>query len=153
MTNVRITKEFSFECAHSLPDYQGKCSQIHGHSYKLSVTIKGAVNSSAPSSSSDGMLADFRDLKHLVERTIIDKFDHALVLREGTPLAEELSKVYTNVIITPFRPTSENMIAHFASLLQGEMAKDSTFAGTLVDRLKLYETATSYVEWYECDNR
>lgn len=153
MTNVRITKEFSFECAHSLPDYQGKCSQIHGHSYKFFVTIKGAVNTTSPSSSSDGMLADFRDLKHLVERVIIERFDHALVLREGTPLAEELSKIYTNVIIVPFRPTSENIIAHFASLLQGEMKREEAFAGTQIDRLKLYETATSYVEWYECDNR
>lgn len=152
MRNVRITKEFSFECAHSLYGYDGKCSQLHGHSYKFFVTIKGEPLTSSESPK-DGMLADFRDLKELVNKVIIDKFDHALVLMEGSPLAEELAKRYTNVIITPFRPTTENLISHFASLISSEMSSHHKFAHTELFSLKLHETATSFVEWYAEDNK
>lgn len=152
MTNVRITKEFSFECAHSLYGYDGKCSQLHGHSYKLFVTLKGkALNSSE--SPKDGMLADFRDLKDMVGRAVIGKFDHALVLMEGTPLSQELSAAYTNVIILPFRPTSENLISHFASLIKGEMESDPKFVHSRLFSIKLHETATSFVEWFAEDNQ
>lgn len=152
MTNVRITKEFSFECAHSLYGYDGKCSQLHGHSYKLSVTLKGpSIDSST--SPKDGMVADFRDLKDLVNKVIIDRFDHSLVLMEGTPLSHELSQSYSNVIITPFRPTSENLAAHFASLIDSEMKCQPKFASSALYSIKLHETATSYVEWLAEDNK
>jgi 6-pyruvoyltetrahydropterin/6-carboxytetrahydropterin synthase len=151
MTNVRITKEFSFECAHSLYGYDGKCSQLHGHSYKLFVTLKGeALNSS--DSPKDGMLADFRDLKEMVNMAVTDKFDHALVLMEGTPLSKELASHYSNVIILPFRPTSENLIAHFATLITDQMKADPKFTHSSLFCIKLHETATSYVEWFAQDN-
>lgn len=152
MTNVRITKEFSFECAHSLYGYDGKCSQLHGHSYKLFVTIKGSSIDSS-SSPKDGMVADFRDLKELVNNIIIERFDHSLVLMEGTPMSDELSQSYSNVIITPFRPTSENLASHFASLINTEMGNDPKFRHTELFSLKLHETATSYVEWFAEDNK
>lgn len=152
MTNVRITKEFSFECAHSLYGYDGKCSQLHGHSYKLFVTIKGSSIDSS-SSPKDGMVADFRDLKELVNNIIIERFDHSLVLMEGTPMSDELYQSYSNVIITPFRPTSENLAAHFASLINSGMKNQIKFSHTELYSIKLHETATSYVEWFAEDNK
>lgn len=152
MTKVRITKEFSFECAHSLYGYDGKCSQLHGHSYRFFVTIKGSPLPSCDSPKG-GMLADFRDLKDMVNEVIVEKFDHSLVLMEGTPLSKELAQSYTNVIITPFRPTTENLITHFASLISAEMSSHPKFAHTELFALKLHETATSYVEWYAEDNK
>lgn len=152
MTNVRITKEFSFECAHSLYGYDGRCSQIHGHSYRLFVTIKGEALSESESPK-DGMLADFRDLKNLVNTLVIDKYDHALVLMKGTPLSEELSQSYSNVIIQPFRPTSENLISHFASLISQGISEDPKFRNSTLFSLRLYETATSFVEWFADDNK
>lgn len=151
MTKIRITKEFCFECAHSLFGYDGKCSRIHGHSYKLFVTIKGE-SQDVSDSPKDGMLVDFSDLKRFVNEVVIDKFDHALVLSEGTPLSAELAGTYDNVILLPFRPTTENLLAHFASLLKEGMKKDPKFAHSTLFSLRLLETATSFAEWYAEDN-
>jgi len=73
----RITKEFKFECAHALTGYDGKCSHIHGHSYKLRVTVKGKPIDD-PKSPKFGMVLDFNDLEKIIKENIIDKFDHAL---------------------------------------------------------------------------
>ncbi len=146
MSIVRVTKEFRFEGAHALNGYDGKCRHIHGHSYRLFVTIKGEPIDN-PISPKDGMVMDFSDLKSIVNRIIIEPFDHALILREGASLAEELSNEYCNVKITNFQPTCENLAAHFAELLKGALP-----ANISLECVKLYETATSYVEWRSDEN-
>lgn len=146
MAIVRITKEFSFEGAHALVNYDGKCREIHGHSYKLFVTVRGEpLNRSGEAK--NGMLLDFNDLKKIVVSEIIDRYDHALLLHEDAPLCEELKKSYGNVISLPFQPTCENLVVHFASLL-----KDRLPEGITLFSIKLHETATSYVEWHREDN-
>ncbi len=78
MSKIRLTKEFSFETAHALGEYDGLCRNIHGHSYRLFVTVAGT-----PSDRDDdpkkGMVMDFGDLKRIVRRLIVEPFDHALV--------------------------------------------------------------------------
>ena len=83
MNTIRITKEFKFEMAHALLDHDGPCKNIHGHSYQLSVTLKGnpIENSSNPK---EGMVVDFSDLKKLVNEEIVNPFDHALMLNKRT---------------------------------------------------------------------
>lgn len=146
MSIIRITKEFRFEGAHALFNYDGKCKHIHGHSYILYVTVKGtpALTAGQPK---DGMLIDFTDLKAIVNSNIIDVFDHALVLKESALLTEEIAQAYNNVIVTDFQPTCENMINYFANKI-----KDNLPESVSLFSLKLYETATSYVEWYAEDN-
>lgn len=146
MSIIRITKEFRFEGAHALFNYDGKCKHIHGHSYILYVTVKGtpATKEGEPK---DGMLIDFTDLKAIINNNIVDVFDHALVLKESALLTEELAQAYENVIITDFQPTCENMISYFASKI-----KDNLPESVSLFSLKLYETATSYVEWFAEDN-
>ncbi|MEZ7953670.1 MAG: 6-carboxytetrahydropterin synthase, partial [Bacteroidales bacterium] len=116
MSTIRITKEFRFEGAHALQNYDGKCRHIHGHSYRLFVTLKGSPIAEA-SSPKNGMVVDFGDLKRVVNKYIVDPFDHALLLRSDAPVKEEISAAYQNVIILDFQPTCENLAIYFAGLL------------------------------------
>lgn len=134
---LRLTKQFSFEMAHALCGYDGACRNIHGHSYKLFVSIEGMPIRDA-SSPKQGMVIDFGDLKQIVQRRIVEPFDHALVLPADSPYNVGLG---TKTVITNFQPTCENLLMHFASLLEEEMPK-----GVRLYSLRLYETETSYAE-------
>ena len=79
MAVIRLTKEFSFEAAHALDGYDGPCREIHGHSYKLFVTVKGEPVADA-AEPKYGMVMDFGELKRIVGRLIVDRYDHALVM-------------------------------------------------------------------------
>ena len=84
-STIRITKEFNFETGHALHGYDGLCKNVHGHSYKLSVTIKGQpIND--PSHVKNGMVIDFSDLKKIVREEIVYPFDHATVLNISTQI-------------------------------------------------------------------
>ena len=112
MSNIRITKQFDFETGHALYGYDGKCKNVHGHSYKLSVTVIGTPISDN-NNVKFGMVIDFGDLKKIVNEEIVDKFDHATVFNKNTPhveLAHELATRGHNVILVDYQPTSEMMI-------------------------------------------
>ncbi len=70
---MQIRKHFTFEAAHVLPHHPGKCSRLHGHSYRLEVAVEGPLHRSGPAS---GMVLDFDELKSIVERTVIEPLDH-----------------------------------------------------------------------------
>lgn len=147
MSVIRITKEFSFEGAHALTDYDGKCRHIHGHSYKLFVSIKGQPIEELNHPKS-GMVLDFSDLKRIVNQLIIDPFDHALILRKDAKLVCEIMEAYQNVLVVDFQPTCENLTIYFAGLLQENLS------GNLkLQSIKLFETSTSFVEWVAEDNQ
>ena len=146
MSTIRITKEFRFEGAHALLGYDGRCRNIHGHSYILYITIKGEPLNGTDSPK-EGMVIDFKELKAIVNENIIDKFDHALVLRKDTPLAQELAASYPTVIMTDFQPSTENLICYFADVL-----KDKLPQGVELFSIKMHETAGSFAEWYASDN-
>lgn len=139
---LRLTREFSFEMAHALPAYEGKCRNIHGHSYHLYVTVEGTPlqQQGAPT---EGMVIDFHQLKEIVNEQIINKFDHALVLpqRDSRESDTELGGYGAKLIFTQFQPTSENLLIHFAELLQ-----DAIPEGTRLYSLKLFETEASCAE-------
>lgn len=138
---LRLTKEFRFEGAHALPNYDGLCRHIHGHSYILYVTIEGLPEQDK-SSHKYGMIIDFKDLKAIVNEEILRHFDHALVLRSDSPGASELSEQYGNVVVVDFQPTCENLITYFAECICRRLPADVRLYS-----LRLYETATSYAEW------
>ena len=108
MSIIRITKEFRFEGAHALTDYDGKCRHIHGHSYRLFVTLKGTPLHEANHPKS-GMVLDFSELKSIVNKLIVDPFDHALILRKDARLVDEIMAAYQNVVVVEFQPTCENL--------------------------------------------
>jgi len=149
MSNVRITKLFTFETGHALYGYDGKCQNVHGHSYKFSVTVIGKPITDTKNVKL-GMVIDFGDLKKIVKEEIVDKFDHATVFNKNTPhieLANELSKRNHNVILVNYQPTSENMVVDFASKIKARLPEN-----ILLHSLKLQETETSFAEWYASDN-
>ena len=149
MSNIRITKQFSFETGHALYGYDGKCRNVHGHSYKLSVTVIGT-----PIKDTDnvkyGMVIDFSDLKKIVKEEIVDVFDHATVFNKNTPhveLAKELSDRGHSVLLVDYQPTSEMMVIDFASKIKKRLPNNIQ-----LHCLRLQETATSYAEWFASDN-
>jgi 6-pyruvoyltetrahydropterin/6-carboxytetrahydropterin synthase len=148
MSKIRITKQFSFETGHALYGYDGKCRNVHGHSYKLSVCVIGE-----PITDKDnvkfGMVIDFGDLKKIVKSEIVDKFDHATVFNKNTPhveLAEELKNRGHHVILVEYQPTSENMVVDFAEKIQKHLPDHIK-----LHSLKLQETESSFAEWFASD--
>ena len=87
MSQIRITKQFSFETGHALFGYDGKCRNVHGHSYKLSVTVIGQPITKVGAVKL-GMVIDFSDLKKIVKEEVVDVFDHATVFNKNTPHIE-----------------------------------------------------------------
>jgi len=149
MSKIRITKQFSFETGHALYGYDGKCKNVHGHSYKLSVTVIGSPITDT-SHVKLGMVIDFGDLKKIVKEDIEDVFDHATVFNKNTPhveLAIELEKRGHNVILVDYQPTSENMVIDFAQKIKAKLPENIR-----LHSLKLQETETSFAEWYASDN-
>ena len=149
MGTIRITKQFNFETGHALFGYDGKCRNVHGHSYKLSVTVIGKPITDT-SHVKLGMVIDFGDLKKIVKEEIVDKFDHATVFNKNTPhveLARELTERGHNVILADYQPTSENMVIDFAKKIKARLPKNIELFS-----LKLQETETSFAEWYASDN-
>lgn len=149
MSNIRITKQFTFETGHALYGYDGKCKNVHGHSYKLSVTVIGTPISDN-THVKYGMVIDFGDLKKIVNQEIVDVFDHATVFNKNTPhvdLATELSNRGHNVLLVDYQPTSEMMVIDFASKISALLPE-----GIKLHSLKLQETATSYAQWFASEN-
>ena len=149
MSNIRITKQFSFETGHALYGYDGKCKNVHGHSYKLSVTGIGKPIVDR-SNVKFGMVIDFTDLKKIVKEEIVDQFDHATVFNETTPhieLAKELKTRGHHVILVDYQPTSENMVIDFAQRIKNRLPE-----GITLFSLKLQETDSSFAEWFASDN-
>lgn len=150
MNIIRLTKEFSFEMSHALEGYDGLCSQIHGHSYRMFVTVTGEPLDDV-SDPKYGMVMDFGELKKTVNRLIIDKYDHALVMRRSATNAEVvdmLARNFSRVIISDYQPTCENMIAHFAAMISAELP-----ARVRLHSMRLHETATSFAEWFAGDQK
>jgi 6-pyruvoyltetrahydropterin/6-carboxytetrahydropterin synthase len=149
MSKIRITKQFSFETGHALYGYDGKCRNVHGHSYKLSVTVIGTPISDQ-NNVKFGMVIDFTDLKKIVKEEIVDVFDHATVFNQNTPhieLAAELKSRGHHVILVPYQPTSENMVVDFADKIKLRLPAEIQLYS-----LKLQETETSFAEWHASDN-
>lgn len=149
MSNIRITKHFYFETAHALYGYEGKCKNIHGHSYQLFVTVIGTPIDDS-NHIKNGMVMDFGDLKALVNNQIVNIFDHTTVLNNLSPhkiLAETLSNLDHKVILVNYQPTSENMLIDFANRIKNKLPDNIK-----LHNLKLYETVNSYAEWFASDN-
>ncbi len=148
MAIIRLTKEFSFEAAHALGGYDGPCREIHGHSYRLFVTIKGTP-SRDEQNPKQGMVMDFGVLKKIVHEEIISRFDHALVLRSTADkeLLKLLTAQFDNLIEVDYQPTCENMLDDFSRRIIGRLPE-----GVTLHSLRLHETASSYAEWYAEDN-
>ncbi|MDD4395730.1 MAG: 6-carboxytetrahydropterin synthase [Bacteroidales bacterium] len=149
MAVIRVTKRFSFEMAHALMNYDGLCKNIHGHSYRMNVTIQG-MPIEDDESPKKGMVMDFGDLKKITNQVIVSKLDHTLVLnnRHSPQLIEQLRQNFDNILLVPYQPTTENLLADFAQRLQKELP-----ANVKLFSIRLSETYNSFAEWFAEDNR
>lgn len=145
---VRVCKRFSFDMAHALFGYDGPCKNIHGHTYHLSVSLIGTPLADTANVKL-GMVADFGDLKAIVQQAILGEFDHALVLNDQAPYSksEVISNEFEKVILVPYQPTCENLLLHFVEKLRGLFGKEMQLVS-----VRLEETPTSYAEWHASDN-
>lgn len=148
MTLIRLTKEFRFEMAHVLEGYDGPCRNVHGHSYILYITVIGSpIND--PANFKNGMVMDFGDLKKFVNKSITDRFDHSIVInRNSNKLAAVCNDLFGKVEEVDFQPTCENLVVYFASLIKSQLPKEVE-----LHHIRLFETASSYAEWFASDNR
>lgn len=147
--HIRITKQFAFETGHALYGYDGKCKNVHGHSYKLSVTVIGKPITDS-TNVKYGMVIDFSDLKKIVKEEIVNVFDHATVFNKNTPhveLAKELENRGHNVLLVDYQPTSEMMVIDFSKKIKKRLPSHIT-----LHSLKLQETESSFAEWFAYDN-
>ena len=142
---IRITKAFDFEAAHALDGYDGKCKDIHGHSYHLEMTYLGTPKS-AKKLSDCGMVVDFGDIKKIIKSKILALFDHRLILRKDTRF-KNLETINERIRLVDYQPTCENMLIEIVEIL-----KQHEPNGTKLVKGFLRETANSYAEWHIEDN-
>lgn len=149
MAKIRLTKRFTFETGHALYGYDGKCKNVHGHGYKMEVTVIGEPISD-PNNVKHGMVMDFGDLKKVVNEEVVDKYDHAIVFNSNSPhreLGEAMRAQGHEVILVDFQPTSELLVTYFAEHIRSRLPENIQLFS-----IKLSETETSYAEWYAGDN-
>ena len=148
MAIIRVTKSFTFEMAHALWNYDGPCKNIHGHSYKLFVTVKGQASEDTESTKL-GMVIDFSDLKKIVNTHIIDVFDHSVIIsnRASKPDIHRVEQMFEKFYVVDYQPTCENLVTDMAERIFKELPETIHLFS-----VKLAETETSYAEWFASDN-
>ncbi|MEZ4890973.1 MAG: 6-carboxytetrahydropterin synthase [Crocinitomicaceae bacterium] len=143
MSAIRITKSFTFDMAHALEGYNGLCKNIHGHTYVLHVTVLGKPIDEN-SNPENGLVMDFGDLKKIVKKGVLDTFDHALVIKEGSSILKSLNLTENErLITTPFQPSCENLLIHYVGIIKSLLPQQVKLVA-----VRLNETPTSYAEWF-----
>ena len=148
MDKIRVSKEFHFEMAHALWNYDGPCKTIHGHSYKLQVTVFGSpINDT--NNPKNGMLIDFSDLKKQIQQLIIQHFDHAVLINREADAQHfyPVKEMFDKMVITDYQPTCEDILLDIVTRLKKGLPEN-----IVLHNVRLNETATSFAEWFASDN-
>ncbi|AIZ79334.1 6-carboxytetrahydropterin synthase QueD [Actinobacillus equuli subsp. haemolyticus] len=136
----KIAKEFSFDMAHMLDGHDGKCQNLHGHTYKLQVEVSGDL---VAEGAKRGMVMDYSDLKSVVKREILDPMDHAYIYDLNSDRESQVAKLLidlnSKVYGIPSRTTAEEMAKYMFEKLEK--------VGLPVRLIRLWETPTSYCEY------
>lgn len=137
LNEVKVCKIFTFDSAHQLVGHKGKCANVHGHTYKLEVILKGLLK--GPENESDeGFVIDFSDVKDIVKKIVVDQLDHSFIAMGNEPVLSVLKETGSKVTILGFRTTAENMCMYIAHELR--------LANLPVYSVRLWETPTSWAE-------
>ena len=136
---LKVTKTVRFDAAHILTNHAGLCKNLHGHTYRVDVTV-----AQAPDDARD-MVIDFKDLKHVCEEEILARFDHAFIYDETSSgeseIADVLARHAMRTVALPFRSTAENLARYFFDALHARVP------GLL--SVRVWETPDSVAE-YAC---
>ena len=119
--SVLISKEFTFDSAHHLHCYDGKCKNLHGHTYKLQVIMRGKVDNR-------GIAIDFGDIKRIAKQRVIDPLDHK----------------YLNEVLPPMNTTAENMVVWMYEQIHQALLDEGLHPNIVLEEIRLWETPTSY---------
>ncbi|MCQ2318055.1 MAG: 6-carboxytetrahydropterin synthase [Bacteroidales bacterium] len=140
-----LTKIFHFEAAHALVGYDGKCRNIHGHSYELQVTVKG-LPIDEPGNPKNGMVIDFHDLKRIVNEEVVERLDHSFIIGTNMPedFVESAKRNFDKIVCVAYQPTTENMLADFAERIKVKLPQNVELYS-----VRLQETRDSFAEWRE----
>lgn len=132
---MKIAKEFNWEMGHRLPFHEGKCKNLHGHSYKCMVELSGKPDK-------NGMLFDYYDLKKIMD-PIIEELDHSfMVNRSDKELIEILDRLKSNKIIVDFDSTAENICLYLL-----EKVRVSALPKNIEEvKVRVLETENTYAE-------
>lgn len=130
---VLVSKEFTFDSAHHLHAYEGKCKNLHGHTYKVIFGLSGFVDER-------GLMIDFGDIKEIWKSEIEIYLDHK----------------YLNETLPPMNTTAENMVVWiYEKMAEALEERLNQYDGARVEFVRLYETPTSYAEarreWMELE--
>lgn len=132
-----VTTEVSFDAAHFLAGYQGKCRNIHGHRWRVLAEVKSELLAE------DGMVTDFADLKEALH-ALAEQLDHCLIIEAGTmkaALLQALKEESFRIVELPFRPTAEQFAKYFYERMQAE--------GYEVSKIIVYETPNNCASYSE----
>ena len=134
---LTITKSVKFDAAHVLTNHKGLCKNLHGHTYRVDVSVRQAEGDGSD------MVMDFNDVKRICEETGLSKFDHAFLYDETSSGESEIAAVVQKngmrAVALPFRSTAENLARWIFGALEGRIA--GLYA------VRVYETADSCAEY------
>lgn len=137
----KVAKEFSFDMAHLLDGHDGKCQNLHGHTYKLQVIVVGETQTDG---AKKGMVLDFTDLKQAVNQYILQPMDHAFIYDQTSEreqkIAALLNELHSKTFALPYRTTAENLAHFIFQRLQAHLP-------FTLDSIRLWETPTSFAEY------
>jgi 6-pyruvoyltetrahydropterin/6-carboxytetrahydropterin synthase len=127
---VLLSKEFTFDSAHHLHNYEGKCMNLHGHTYKVQLMMSGVPDER-------GISIDFSDMKRIAQERIIRPLDHR----------------YLNEVLPPMNTTAENMVVWMFEQVHEALVREGLYPNVRVEEVRLWETPTSFAaitrEWME----
>jgi 6-pyruvoyltetrahydropterin/6-carboxytetrahydropterin synthase len=118
---VLVSKEFTFDSAHHLHCYEGKCQNLHGHTYRLQVVMSGRTDDR-------GLTIDFSDIKRIAKQYVIDRLDHQ----------------YLNEVLPLMNTTAENMVVWIYEKIQSALEQEYENSEVRLEEIRLWETPTSY---------
>lgn len=118
---VLVSKEFTFDSAHHLHEYEGKCQSLHGHTYKLQVIMKGKPDPR-------GIVIDFADIKRIAKERVLDRLDHQ----------------YLNEVLPLMNTTAENMVVWIFEQIDKALLEEGWMPKVVLQEIRLWETPTSY---------
>lgn len=140
---MQVTRRHRISAAHRLYEYNGRCERLHGHNYKIEISVTASTLNHL------GMILDFGQVKGVLGEALDTAWDHRTLLYDKDPLCaqlEELTKDGT-VCPVPFNPTAENMACHLGTVLFPEALKKAGIGGVTVSSVTVYETDNNSATW------
>ncbi|MEW6196875.1 MAG: 6-carboxytetrahydropterin synthase QueD [Bacteroidota bacterium] len=132
---MKIAKEFNWEMGHRLPFHEGKCRNLHGHSYKCMVEVTGEPDK-------NGIVLDYYDLKKIID-PVIDQLDHSFMVNTSDKeLIDALDKLGSRKVVVDFETTAENICIY----LLKKISQEKLPGNISLLKVKVFETENTYAE-------